>query len=57
MDIESLKKFRDRFDLPITDEQVENLSFYKPAEDSPEMSTWLSAVRLWAVLCRNAAER
>ena len=28
MDIESLKKFRDRFDLPLTDEQVENLSFY-----------------------------
>lgn len=37
MDIESLKKFRDRFDLPITDEQVESLSFYKPAPDSPEM--------------------
>lgn len=37
MDMESLKKFRDRFDLPITDEQVENLSYYKPAEDSPEM--------------------
>ncbi|MCE9633658.1 MAG: pyruvate dehydrogenase (acetyl-transferring), homodimeric type [Methylophilales bacterium] len=37
MDIESLKKFRDRFDLPITDAQVENLSFYKPAPDSPEM--------------------
>ena len=37
MDIESLKAFRSRFDLPITDEQVENLSFYKPAEDSPEM--------------------
>jgi pyruvate dehydrogenase E1 component len=37
MDIESLKKFRDRFDLPITDEQVENLSFYKPADDSAEM--------------------
>lgn len=37
MDIESLKKFRDRFDLPITDEQVEKLSFYKPAEDSPEV--------------------
>jgi pyruvate dehydrogenase E1 component len=38
MDIESLKKFRDRFDLPITDEQVESLSFYKPAADSPEMA-------------------
>lgn len=37
MDIESLKKFRDRFDLALTDEQVENLSFYKPVDDSPEM--------------------
>ncbi|MEY3244230.1 MAG: pyruvate decarboxylase, component of the pyruvate dehydrogenase complex, partial [Pseudomonadota bacterium] len=37
MDLTSLKAFRDRFDLPITDEQVENLSFYKPAADSPEM--------------------
>ena len=37
MDIESLKKFRDRFDLPLTDEQVEKLSFYKPADDSPEV--------------------
>ncbi len=37
MDIESLKKFRDRFDLPISDAQVESLSFYKPADDSPEM--------------------
>ncbi len=37
MDIESLKKFRDRFDLQLSDEQVESLSYYKPAEDSPEM--------------------
>ena len=37
MDIASLKAFRDRFDLPLTDEQVENLSFYKPPADSPEM--------------------
>ena len=37
MDIESLKKFRDRFDLPLSDEQVEKLSYYKPAPDSPEM--------------------
>ena len=37
MDLTSLKAFRDRFDLPITDEQVESLSFYKPAPDSPEM--------------------
>ena len=37
MDIASLKAFRTRFDLPISDEEVENLSFYKPAEDSPEL--------------------
>ncbi len=37
MDIESLKVFRDRFELPLTDEQVENLSYYKPDADSPEM--------------------
>ncbi|GAB7562238.1 pyruvate dehydrogenase (acetyl-transferring), homodimeric type [Methylobacillus methanolivorans] len=37
MGVETLKKFRDRFDLPLTDEQVENLSFYRPADDSPEM--------------------
>ncbi|HSH71596.1 MAG TPA: pyruvate dehydrogenase (acetyl-transferring), homodimeric type [Methylophilaceae bacterium] len=37
MDIDSLKKFRDRFNLPLTDEQVESLSYYKPAADSPEL--------------------
>ena len=37
MDIESLKAFRSRFDLPISDEDVEKLSFYKPAPDSPEI--------------------
>lgn len=37
MGVETLKAFRTRFDLPLTDEQVENLSFYRPAEDSPEM--------------------
>jgi pyruvate dehydrogenase E1 component len=34
---EDLKKIRDRFDLPISDESVHNLEFYKPADDSPEM--------------------
>jgi len=37
MDIESLKTFRSRFDLPISDEEVESLSYYKPAKDSPEI--------------------
>ncbi|MFZ3125470.1 MAG: alpha-ketoglutarate dehydrogenase [Acidovorax sp.] len=29
--------FRNRFNLPMTDEQVTNLDFYKPADDSVEM--------------------
>jgi len=24
--------FRDRFDIPLTDKQVENLEFYRPGE-------------------------
>tara|TARA_B100000787_G_scaffold74074_1_gene54544 strand:+ start:1391 stop:4045 length:2655 start_codon:yes stop_codon:yes gene_type:complete len=37
MDVEALKAFRSRFDLPISDKEVENLSFYKPPADSPEI--------------------
>lgn len=37
LEFDSLKEFRDRFDLPLTDEQVEHLEFYKPADDSDEM--------------------
>jgi len=35
--VEDLKKFRDRFELPIKDEDLEALPYYRPAEDSPEM--------------------
>lgn len=37
MDIESLRLFRDRFGIPVTDEELENPPFYRPADDSPEM--------------------
>ncbi|VVE40664.1 pyruvate dehydrogenase [Pandoraea terrae] len=37
LDVEQLKAFRDRFRLPLTDDDVEQLKFYKPAENSPEM--------------------
>jgi pyruvate dehydrogenase E1 component len=33
----SLKQFRERFDIPVTDEQIDRLEFIRPAEDSPEM--------------------
>jgi len=37
LDIGSLKAFRDRFELPISDEDLPKLPYYRPAEDSPEM--------------------
>ncbi|TCF96442.1 pyruvate dehydrogenase (acetyl-transferring), homodimeric type [Paraburkholderia strydomiana] len=37
LDVEQLKDFRDRFRLPLSDEDVEQLRFYKPADSSPEM--------------------
>jgi len=37
LDAEALREFRDRFALPLSDAQVENVEFCKPADDSPEM--------------------
>ena len=38
MDIDQLKIFRDRFNLPLTDKQVENLEYYHPGEKSEEIT-------------------
>jgi len=37
LNLEELKHFRDRFDIPLTDKELEDIPFYRPAEDSPEM--------------------
>ena len=34
---DALRKFRNRFNIPVTDEQLPNLPFVRPAEDSQEM--------------------
>ena len=34
---EALKMFRDRFQIPISDEQIKDTPFYRPAEDSEEL--------------------
>jgi pyruvate dehydrogenase E1 component len=36
LDLDSLKVFRDRFDVPLKDNQLEDLPFIKPEIDSPE---------------------
>lgn len=37
LDMDSLKAFRDRFDIPVSDEDIKNVPYYRPAPDSPEM--------------------
>lgn len=35
---EALKNFRDRFNIPISEDEIASAPFYKPADDSPEIS-------------------
>ncbi|MFN8755459.1 MAG: pyruvate dehydrogenase (acetyl-transferring), homodimeric type [Burkholderiales bacterium] len=44
MDLGSLKQFRDRFNIPVSDEVIADIPFYKPPENSPEIQ-YLKAAR------------
>ena len=44
LDIAGLLEFRDRFSLPLSDQEVESLTFYRPDESSEEMQ-YLKAKR------------
>ncbi len=37
LDDAALREFRDRFNIPVTDEEIARLPFYRPAPDAPEM--------------------
>ena len=37
LDVDDLMYYRDRFDVPLTDEQVRNIEYFKPKENSPEI--------------------
>ena len=36
LDLDDLKHFRDRFDVPLTDEELESVPYYRPGDDAPE---------------------
>ena len=38
LDVDALRAFRDRFALPLDDDAVAQMRFYKPADDSPEIA-------------------
>ena len=50
LDVDALKAFRDRFQLPLSDDEVEQLRFYRPAENSREL-TLLEAAACGAGRC------
>ena len=38
LDLDELKQFRDRFNLPLTDSELESVPYYRPPKDSPELA-------------------
>ncbi|OFZ87181.1 MAG: pyruvate dehydrogenase (acetyl-transferring), homodimeric type [Betaproteobacteria bacterium RIFCSPLOWO2_12_FULL_62_58] len=55
----SIKAFRDRFEVPIPDDKLEQVPFYRPPEDSPEIKYLMERVKTMGGLLparrRNAA--
>jgi len=45
LDEKDLLYYRDRFDVPLTDQQVKNIEYYKPSDNSPEIK-YLKKCRL-----------
>jgi pyruvate dehydrogenase E1 component len=37
LDLDTLKDFRDRFAIPLKDDELEDVPYYRPAPDSPEL--------------------
>ena len=37
LDAQTIREFRDRFAIPVSDERLEELPFYRPSDDAPEM--------------------
>ncbi|PLC51015.1 pyruvate dehydrogenase (acetyl-transferring), homodimeric type [Pollutimonas subterranea] len=37
LDVAAVREFRDRFNIPVPDDKLEDLPYFKPADDSPEM--------------------
>jgi len=42
LDVDQMKAFRDRFDLPVRDDEITKYPFFRPPDDSPELSYLLA---------------
>jgi len=45
LDIDDLKSFRDRFNIPVSDKEIDSIPYYKPAADSEEQEYLLERRR------------
>ena len=45
LDADAIREFRNRFRIPVPDDKLEELPFYKPADDAPEMKYMLERRR------------
>ena len=56
LDIEALKKFRDRFGIPIDDAKLSEVPYYRPAEDSLELRYMRRMREKLGGLCRSEGQ-
>jgi pyruvate dehydrogenase E1 component len=52
MNTAAIEAFRDRFKIPVPDEQLDEVPYYHPGEDSPEVSYLKSGAANWAARSR-----
>jgi pyruvate dehydrogenase E1 component len=45
LEVETIREFRDRFNIPVPDDKLEDVPFFKPAPDAPEMQYMLERRR------------
>ena len=53
LDIDALKNFRDRFNIPVADKDIENVPYCLPAAGRPELEYLHDGVARWAATCPN----
>ena len=57
MDVEAIRRFRDRFGLPVPDDKLEELPYLKFEEGSPEYKYMMQRRLDLAASCPSAAPR
>jgi pyruvate dehydrogenase complex dehydrogenase (E1) component len=57
LDIDSIRRFRDRFGMPVPDDKLAELPYLRFPEDSAEYKYMMQRRWTWAVSCPSAAAR